>query len=273
MGDFALTQAGGGFLRRYLDHRKALRTGLKRITAFQGKHYRLPLEAGKAEAIFEACEEAVAFYKPIRAQNQMPFDETLIQQEMAGELHRLEREEQEVFNIEKQIEHHHTKLDPHGSLISLPGIRHIIGSGIRTVVGDIDRFDSVTKHRGFAGFYSTVNSTGDTRKKGGSMSKMSSNRYKRYVYLAAENAYKWDLELAAFYHKRRQAGHTHTQAVCAVANAKLIPRIHHMLKAIRHAEVSSEPAPQYVFRDLSGNPISKREAKAIIQATWGAVSY
>ena len=29
----------------------------------------------------------------------------------------------------------------------------------------------------------------------------------------------------------------------------------------------------YVFRDLSGNPISKAEARAIIQATWGDVSY
>ena len=31
--------------------------------------------------------------------------------------------------------------------------------------------------------------------------------------------------------------------------------------------------PHYVFRDLSGNPIGKAEAKAIITATWGDVDY
>jgi len=79
--------------------------------------------------------------------------------------------------------------------------------------------------------------------------------------------------MAAFYHKRRQAGHTHTQAVCAVANAKLLPRIHHLMKQLKQAETNHTPRPYYVFRDLSGNPISKSEAKAIIQAKWGEVAY
>jgi transposase len=273
MGDFALSQAGRAFLRRYLDPRKALRSGLKRITRFLERHYRLPLEKDLVNAIYQACQEAVAFYEPIRAQNQMPFDEVLLQQEMEGELDRLECEEQEVLQLEQQIRHHQRQLDPQGALISLPGISHILAAGIRSCIGNIDRFDSVTKHRGFAGFYSSANSTGDTSKRGGSISKMSSSRYKRYIYLAADNAYKWDLELAAFYHNRRQAGHTHRQAVCAVANGKLIPRIHHILKAIAATEDTFRAAPHYVFRDLSGNPISKREAKAIIQAKWGGVKY
>ena len=105
------------------------------------------------------------------------------------------------------------------------------------------------------------------------ISKMSSNRYKHYLYLAAENAYRWDVECAAFYHKRRRGGHTHTQAVCAVANAKLLSRIHHMMKQVKQTQGTPERSPHYVFRDLSGNPISKAEAKAIIQAKWGDAKY
>lgn len=78
--------------------------------------------------------------------------------------------------------------------------------------------------------------------------------------------------MAAFYHKRRQAGHSHTQAVCAVANAKLLPRIHHLMKQLNQAELNQAHRPHYVFRDLSGTPLSKAEAKAIIQAKWGEVS-
>ena len=102
---------------------------------------------------------------------------------------------------------------------------------------------------------------------------MSSNRYKRYLYLAAENGRQWDVQMAAFYHKCRQAGHTHVQAVCAVANGKLLPRIHRLLKENRRAEENNQHRRYYVYRDLSGNPISKQEAKAIIQAHWANVSY
>ena len=176
--------------------------------------------------------------------------------------------------------------DPHDALVSLPGVRHILAGSIRSAIGDIDRFPSVNHHRGYAGLYPTAKGTGDHRAKGTAISKMSSSRAAgaaptlRYgplrvtsSYMAADNAYKWDLEMAAFYHKRRRSGHTHTQAVCAVANAKLIPRLHHMLKNLKRLKGPSLNVPHYVFRDLSGNPISKKEAKGIIKAEWGHVEY
>jgi transposase len=203
----------------------------------------------------------------------MPFDERILQDELNWELDQLEREEQRRGLLELQMKKLNRKIDPTDSLISLPGIRHILAAGIRTCIGDIDRFESLNKHKGFAGFYPSVKKTGDHASSPMPMSKMSCNRYKRCLYLAAENAYKWDLEMAAFYHKRRRAGHTHTQAVCAVANAKLLPRIHHLMKELKQAESTKTTRPHYVFRDLSGNPISKTEAKAMITATWGGVDY
>ena len=58
-----------------------------------------------------------------------------------------------------------------------------------------------------------------------------------------------------------------------VANGKLLPRIHRLLKQLSHAEATAQHRPRYVFRDLEGNPISKAEAKAIIQAKWGDRKY
>ena len=211
-------------------------------------------------------------YAPIRAADRMPFDDALLQDEMVTELQRLRQDEVLVRDLEKRIASLNQKLDPGDSLISLPGIRHILAGGVRSSIGHIDRFSSVTDHRGFAGLYPSSNATGDHRSKGTTISKMSSSRYKRVLYMAADNAYKWDVEMAAFYHRRRKAGHNHTQAVCAVANAKLLPRIHHILKAIEDARGTNK-VPRYVYRDLSGNPISKKEARTIIKATWGEVEY
>ena len=270
---FLLNEAGRAFLRNYIDPGTVLRLGKKRLGLFLQKRYRRELEPGTLDKLFRACRNAVELYRAVRDAGSMPFDERTLQDELNWELDQLEREEQRRDLLEKQIEKINTKLDPTDSLISLPGIRHILAAGIRTCVGDIDRFESLNKHRGFAGFYPSVRKTGDHASSSMAISKMSCNRYKRCLYLAAENAYKWDLEMAAFYHKRRRAGHTHTQAVCAVANAKLLPRIHRLMKELKQAEASKTTRPHYVFRDLSGNPISKTEAKAMITATWGDVSY
>ena len=73
----------------------------------------------------------------------------LLQQDVISELDRLKEKEEEVLALEKQIRHHHKKLDPHEALTSLPGLQHVLASGIRSCIGDIDRFNSVTKHRGY----------------------------------------------------------------------------------------------------------------------------
>ena len=270
---FLLNEAGRAFLRAYADPRSVLRLGRKRLGLFLQKRYRLELEPETLDKLFQACSDAVELYRVVRDADSMPFDERILQDELNWELDQLEREEQRRHLLELQIKKLNRKLDPTDSLISLPGIRHILAAGIRTCVGDIDRFETLNKHKGFAGFYPSVKKTGDHASAPMPMSKMSCNRYKRCLYLAADNAYKWDLEMAAFYHKRRRAGHNHTQAVCAVANAKLLPRIHHLMKELKQAEQDKSPRPRYVFRDLSGNPISKTEAKAIITATWGGIDY
>jgi hypothetical protein len=83
------------------------------------------------------------------------------------------------------------------------------------------------------------------------ISKMSCNRYKRSLYLAAQTACRWDLEMAAFYHKKRKAGHTHKQAVCAVANGKLLPGIH------------SDRIPQ----DLSSTKVHRYEIRPALRSS------
>jgi transposase len=268
-GGLLLSEPGRALLRSYLDPRTVVRLGQKRLQQFLQRRYRLTLNRDTLEKIFSACQQATQLYQPVRNAQQMPFDVAILQEEMNWELDQLEREADRVHHLETQIKKLNKRLDPCDALISLPGIGQILAAGIRTCVGDIGRFDCLNKHRGFAGLYPVVKKTGDKQTAATSISKMSCNRYKRYLFLAAENAYKWDLELAAFYHKRREGGHTHTQAVCAVANAKLLPRIHHLLKQLKEVEGTTRPRPHYVFRDLSGHPISKTEARAIILAKWG----
>jgi transposase len=270
MGAFMFTEAGHAFLQKYLDPKLVVRIGEKKLTRFLADRHPTALLPHLVEQIMIACQNAKTLYDDLI---QIPFDAESLQEEMTWELDCLALEHKRIKALEKQIAKIYNTLDPHKSLISLPGIADILAASIWTSVGDIERFPSIKKHRGFLGFYSTKHNTGDDTNGGRKISKQGANRYKRALYLAADNAYKWDVELCAFYHNRRQSGHNHTQAVCAVANAKLLPRIHLMLNRIKQVQKNGNNPPQYVFRDLSGNPISKVEARALIVAKWGEVEY
>lgn len=178
-GGFLLTEAGRAFLRTYLDPRAVVRLGKKRLSAFLDKRYRLPLEEEILDGIFTACKEAVQLYQPIRQAQQMPFDESLLQEDINWELDQLEREEQRVLHLENQLKAGNQKIDPQDAFLSLPGIQHVTAAGIRACIGDIGRFSSLTNHRGFAGFYPSVRKTGDGESASMPISKMSCNRYKR----------------------------------------------------------------------------------------------
>ncbi len=253
-----------------MDPKRVVSLGPAKLGRFLQKRHRTDLLPDLVDAIIDACQSAATLYENIQ---HMPLEKDTLQDEMTWEREMLEHEQTRIKHLEKQINEIYAGIDPHQVLASLPGIADILAASIFSCTGDIDRFPSVCKHRGFAGFYPTKRSTGDDTNSHGKLSKQSSNRYKRALYLAAENAYKWDVELCAFFHKRRQAGHTYTQAICAVANAKLLPRIHCMLKAMKETQQNGNNPPQYVFRDESANPISKREARAIIVAKWGDVTY
>lgn len=182
MGSFIFTEAGRAFLRTYLDPRTVIRLGQNRLARFLQNRYRLPLQPQTVEDIFQACREAGEFYRPIRDAGQMPFEEATLQEEMNWELGQLENEETRLRTLEAKIKELNPKLDPQGALTSLPGIQHILAAGIRTCIGDIDRFDSLTKPKGYAGFYPASKGTGDHRANSVPISKMSSKRYKRYLY-------------------------------------------------------------------------------------------
>lgn len=166
----------------------------------------------------------------------MPFDEKNVQKSICFELDMLEIEEKAVSKLDEKTKSVDTELDPQRLSPSLAGIANILAASIRSVIGDIDRFDSITKHRGYGGLCPRVGKSSNRESSGPTISKMSSSRYKGYLYLATNNTRKWDVEMPAFYQTCRQRGHTHLQAVCAVANGKLVPHIHCLLKRNRYGQ-------------------------------------
>jgi transposase len=143
------------------------------------------------------------------------------------------------------------KLYPDCPLVSMPGIGEQSAAIYQAFIQDIERFGTVEKFRLWCGIVPDSKQSGDGEAKGLAMTKAGPNLIKATLYVNAEVARQWDVQLAALYHRQMvDFGKHHTQAVGACAS-HLASRIYAMLKERR----------PYELRDLNGNPISAQSSR------------
>jgi transposase len=215
-----------------------------------------------AEAIFDAAESAVHIYTLALESHRLPFDFEQSSQEIDMELDLLEHEERQVVHLESQIASVYQRLDPEGLMKTLPGFGEVIAPVILAETLDVGRFDNVASYRCFVSLIPRQSRTGNddlSHPKSMRIRKSGSRLLKKYFYLAAETARRFDVECASIYHRLKRRGRHHTQALCAVAN-KLASRAYAVMN-----QMGSEAPRPYQYRDLDGRPVSKQRAKEIIQ--------
>jgi transposase len=157
--------------------------------------------------------------------------------------------------LEERIAQMHAQRYPDDVLLTIPGIGAVVAGVIRAIVGDLSRFANLAALRAFTGLVPRENSSGEARRRG-RISKAGPSVLRWALYLAADVARQWDPQLADLYRRLMvERGHTHTQALCAVAS-HLVGRIW---------AVARENRP-YQWRDLNGNAISRDRARALALA-------
>jgi hypothetical protein len=120
-------------------------------------------------------------------------------------------------------------------------------------IQDINRFPTVEKFRLWCGIVPASKQSGYAEAKGLRITQAGPNLVKAALYLNAEVARQWDVQIAAIYHRQMvEYGKHHSQAVCACAS-HLASRIYAVLKQQR----------PYELRDLKNKPISKMESRKL----------
>ena len=214
------------------------------------------------EPIFDAAESACQVYALAMESHRLPFDFEQSQQEIRMELELLEHEEKQATHLESQIAEIYHELDPNRLMQTLPGVGEVIAPVILAETMDVGRFENVAAYRCFVSLIPRQSRTGNDdpgQPKSMRIRKSGPRLLKKYFYLAAETARRFDVECASMYHRLKRRGRHHTQALCAVAN-KLASRAY----AIMNRMDNEAPAP-YQHRDLQGKPIPKQRVKEIIQ--------
>jgi len=257
--------AGRVFMRRYVNPHRVLNSGVKRLTKVFAKAPRIDEERAKelAQHVYACAQSVVEFYRPVVEGHGLPFSFDAIQAQVNLLLNQLEFHEQQLRTVEDHIAQLYTRVNPQASTQSLPGFGKHIAPVVDSGVGHIGRF----KNGGaFAAYVRTVprhKRTGAGRVPKGQHERQplrkDGNRYlQKQFYLAAEVARHWDVDCAKCYLESKAKGLHHTQCVLAVAH-DLALRYY----ALKRRQLN-DPEARYEFRDEHGRPISKKEAKAIV---------
>jgi hypothetical protein len=121
-------------------------------------------------------------------------------------------------------------------------------------IGQADRFVDNRHFRGWHGLVPDSRQSGESESKGLRISQAGPDLIKKFGFMGANTARRFDPQIAAIYYDQMvNKGKHHTQAVCACAT-HLLDRILVILREDR----------PYELRDIDGTPITPEQAKAII---------
>jgi len=182
-------------------------------------------------------------------------DYTRLQEEVRRDqelLAALERQQAELQKETVQPLYH--QLHPSGHLETLYGVGKKGAPVFASFIGQADRFVDNRHFRGWHGLVPDSRQSGESEAKGLRISQAGPDLIKKFGFMGADTARKYDPQIAAIYYDQMvNKGQHHTQAVCACAT--------HLLDRI--LVVLREDRP-YELRDVDGTPVTPAQAKAII---------
>jgi transposase len=126
-------------------------------------------------------------------------------------------------------------------ITSIPGIGPVTGATILAEIGDVRRFESLEKLVAYAGIHPTVHQSGQFQASKSRMSKRGSSYLRHALWISAESARQHDMELKAYYQRKKAEGKHHGTIIGAICR-KLLARIYVVLKEHRPYEIR-QPLP------------------------------
>lgn len=206
-----------------------------------------------AKGLQVACA-ALALYDPGGSGTSLYVDYTQIQEEVVRSLQELELCATQAATVHQKILALYQQVDPERTLESLRGVGAESAAVYHFFIGDAQRFASQKDFRSWSGMIPKSAQSGSVEQKGLHLTKAGPSLIKRYAFLDAEVARRYDPQIAAIYYDQMMhKGKHHLQAVCCCAT--------HLLDRVRAVLRSGE---RYTLRDVDGNVVDTREARRIV---------
>lgn len=139
-----------------------------------------------------------------------------------------------IAEVEARVESALMEIEP--LIVTIPGVSATTGAQIVAEIGDAGRFGSAAAIVKYAGLNPSVSQSGQFEAKGGPISKKGSPYLRRALWLAANQARRFDPKMRAYYDKLRAQGKCHRVAVTACAR-----KLCHIVYAVMRDQVAYDP--------------------------------
>lgn len=146
------------------------------------------------------------------------------------------------------------QLHPSRNLETIPGVGQDGAAVYISFIGNPERFGSLRQLRGWSGMVPNSKQSSESQASGLKITQAGPSLVKKFAYLDADTARKYDPQIAALYYDQMvHRGKHHVQAICT-CSAHLLDRVGVVLRENR----------PYVLKDVDGAPVSKEQARKII---------
>jgi hypothetical protein len=146
------------------------------------------------------------------------------------------------------------QIHPSRNLETLKGVGQDSAAVYASFIGDAKRFSSSRVFRGWSGMVPDSSQSADSEAKGLHITQAGPDLVKKFAYLDAEIARRWDPQIAAIYYDQMvHKGKHHKQAICACAT--------HLLDRVLAVLREDQP---YELRAADGTPVTVEQAQRLI---------
>jgi len=207
-----------------------------------------------AAGLQRVARRVVALFGTPAGQASPYVDYATLQDQVLRELRLLAFYEAEHRALRHKVQQLYRHIQPERHLESMQGVGEDGAAVYVFFLGDVTRFATQRKFRGWHGMIPASAQSSDTQTKGLRITSAGPDPVKKYAYINAEVARQWDPQIAALYYEQMvHKGNHHCQAVCACAT--------HLLDRVRAVLRDGRP---YQLRDVDGTPVTWQEARTII---------
>jgi len=246
------TPAARFFRAHWYDPRQVAQAGATAIRQHWQASQIDPADEGTwAEPLVTLASEILTLY----GAESSYLDWRALQAEVGREQTALAALEQQQHTLRlKTVRPRYRQLHPSRNLETIKGVGQDGAAVYASFIGDPQRFGSLRAFRGWSGMVPSSAQSADSEATGLHITQAGPDLIKKFAYLNAEIARRWDPQIAAIYYDQMvQKGKHHKQAVCACAT-HLLDRVLTVLRA-------DQP---YELRDVDGTPVSVDQAQTLI---------
>jgi transposase len=236
----------------WYDPQRVLEAGAAQIREqWEGSSQAADSAGAWSEALVDLAAEVVALY----GGEHEYLDFAQLQAEVCREQKWLATREQQHQTLRKKtVRPLYRQIHPSRNLETLKGVGQDSAAVYASFIGNAKRFGSTRVFRGWSGMVPDSAQSADSEAKGLHITQAGPDLIKKFAYLDAEIARRWDPQMAAIYYDQLvNKGKHHKQAVCACAT-HLLDRVLVVLREDKADEL----------RDVDGTPVTIEQAQTII---------